>query len=200
MLKKDLSKNQWIYTNTPDNQARFLLGEKGNKTLICIGINPSTAEPEKLDRTLSTVKRYSQDLGYDSWMMLNIYPQRATNPDDLDNELNIEYHKENLRQIETIFSQGNHDIWAAWGTLIQKRAYLKSCLEGIVKIAERYNCKWYSMGEPTKEGHPHHPLYLKKNLSLEPIDINGYMSERKCIFEKIGRFKSKIGCVRRVGI
>jgi len=167
--------NIWNYTNTPDNRARFIHGEKATRSLICIGINPSTAEPEKLDRTLTTVKRYSQDLGYDSWMMLNIYPQRATNPDDLDAKLNIEYHKENLQQIETIFSQGSHDIWAAWGTLIDKRAYLKTCLIDIVAVASKYNCNWYTMGKRTKEGHPHHPLYLKKDLSLEPFDINGYL-------------------------
>jgi len=49
-------KSHWLYSKTSDNKARFLLGEKGNKTLICIGINPSTAEPDNLDRTLTVVK------------------------------------------------------------------------------------------------------------------------------------------------
>ena len=77
-------KNSWIYFNTLDNKARFVLGKKGKKTLLCIGTNPSTATPSKLDNTLKTVKRFSKDLEYDSWIMLNIYPQRATNPNNLD--------------------------------------------------------------------------------------------------------------------
>lgn len=177
-------KNQWIYTNTSDNRARFLLGEKGQKCLICIGINPSTAEPEKLDKTLSTVKRYCQDLGYDSWLMLNVYPQRATNPDDLDIQMNSEYHKENLRQIETIFSQGSYDIWSAWGNCIEKRAYLKSCFKDIYAISQRYNCRWFARGTLTKKGHPRHPLYNKKDSLLEPFDIKGYLEQISLKCEK----------------
>lgn len=120
--------NNWIYYNTKDNQARFILGEKGNKTLICFGINPSTATPSQLDNTLKTVKRFSQDLGYDSWIMLNVYPQRATNPNDLDVEMKRIYHEENLKYIEQILENRNCDVWAAWGTLIEKRSYLFTCL------------------------------------------------------------------------
>lgn len=36
---------EWIYKNTSDNKSRFVLGTKGDKPLICFGINPSTAEP-----------------------------------------------------------------------------------------------------------------------------------------------------------
>ena len=46
-----------IYSNTSNNKARFLLGEKGSKSLICIGINPSTAEPNNLDNTLKLILR-----------------------------------------------------------------------------------------------------------------------------------------------
>jgi len=31
----------WIYKNTSDNSARFVLGESGKKPLICFGINAS---------------------------------------------------------------------------------------------------------------------------------------------------------------
>lgn len=174
-------KGNWIYSNTDDNKARFLLGEKGDRTLICIGINPSTAEPDKLDNTLTTVKRFSYDLGYDSWLMLNVYPQRSTDSNKLDETINHNYHLGNLNQIESILlNSGVFDIWAAWGTNIKKRKYLLSCLNDIVSLTSKYSIKWYSIGRKSKEeGHPHHPLYLRKNLNLELFNINEYLKRQK---------------------
>ena len=71
--------------------------------------------------------------------------------------------------IEEILKDGEFDIWAAWGTLIETEQYLKDCLEGIVKIAEKYGCHWYTIGERTKAGHPHHPLYLRRDAEMEGI-------------------------------
>jgi hypothetical protein len=165
----------WIYKHTEDNKARFLLGEKGDRTLICIGINPSTAEPDKLDNTLRSMKRFSKDLRYDSWMMLNVYPQRATDPNKLHNEINPKYHTENLKHIRSFLRSGTFHIWAAWGRLITKRTYLSACLRDIVAIAMEHSIGWYTIGKTTKAGHPHHPLYLRKTLRLAAFDINEYL-------------------------
>lgn len=73
----------WIYKKTTDNSSRFVLGEPGSNSLVCVGVNPSTATPEKLDNTLRTVKKLSAVHGFDGWIMLNLYPQRATNPNDM---------------------------------------------------------------------------------------------------------------------
>jgi len=112
----------WIYKNNADNSCRFVLGTKGEKPLICFGINPSTAEPGKLDNTMKSVDRISRANGYDSWFMLNIYPQRATNPNDMCKERDLNIAQENLFHIERILKRGNVDIWAAWGTVINKRS------------------------------------------------------------------------------
>lgn len=45
------------------------------------------------------------------------------------------------------------DIWAAWRNFIDTRKYLKGCLEWIVDVADKYDCKWYTIGELTKKGH-----------------------------------------------
>ena len=170
--------SNWIYSKTDDNKARFLLGEKGDKTLLCIGINPSTAEPDNLDNTLKNVKRFSVDLGYDSWLMLNVYPQRATNPNKLSHEIDLDYHKENLKQIESVLSNSKCDIWAAWGTIINKRKYLFPCLNDIVTITKKYSIDWYTIGKISKYGHPHHPLYLNKSLKLDVFDIDQYIKDK----------------------
>lgn len=168
---------EWfIYENTVDNKARFLLGEKWEKILICIWVNPSTATPEKLDNTLKTVKRFSKDCWYDWWLMLNLYPQRATNPDDMDTTINKEYHDMNLQHIKNITQKYNCDVWAAWGTLIEKRKYLKRCLEEIYAVSNFNDTNWYTIWKKSKKWHPHHPLYLNKSLRLEVFDIQNYIT------------------------
>ena len=81
----------------------------------------------------------------------------------------------NLKYIEEVLSIEKCDIWAAWGTLIKKRKYLKECLKQIVDIADKYKCTWYTIGEKSKEGHPHHPLYLSQKCEIEAFDVHTYL-------------------------
>lgn len=165
----------WLYEHNDLNTARYILGTEGKNPLVCIGINPSTAEPDNLDPTLQSVDRISKANGFDSWIMLNIYPQRSTNPDGL--HLNREYVicDENKSWITKILKEYNPTIWAAWGTNITKRPYLVNCLNEIVQIANENNCKWVDYGERSIKGHPHHPLYLKKSSISSEFDINSYL-------------------------
>ena len=78
---------------------RYVLGTKGNNPLIVIGINPSIANEETSDNTISRVMGYAQRFGYDSFIMVNIYPLRATNFNKLPQEFNKQVHKQNLMEI-----------------------------------------------------------------------------------------------------
>ena len=89
----------WIYSTNQNNTARFTLGETGTKIIGCIGVNPSTAEPEKLDRTIQSVKRIATTNGFDGWLMLNLYPQRATDPADLHKRANGALYERNQVEI-----------------------------------------------------------------------------------------------------
>ena len=55
--------------------------------------------------------------------MLNVYAQRATNPDDME---------------------------------------------------KHFNAHWVSAGKISVKGHPHHPLYLKKDSLLDDFDMESY--------------------------
>ena len=138
----EYDKAKWIfeYDKTAKDittAPRFVLGTRGNKPLICIGLNPSTALPDALDMTLKKVEHYAK--GYDSWIMLNLYPQRATDPSNINEKLDEELHQRNLKYIREILSQPNaSDIWAAWGDEITGRAFLKNCLGDIVGIANKF--------------------------------------------------------------
>ncbi len=173
--------DRWLYVPCRYSEYRYILGTKGKNPLICIGINPSTAAPDDLDNTLKSVERIALFNGYDSFVMFNVYPQRATNPDDMDKEFNRPLHTQNMeafRHILSLYKDGNKpSVWAAWGTVIEKRDYLKSCVREMVTIGEEYGACWYTAGIRSKaKGHPHHPLYLKKDSTVDKFsDILTYL-------------------------
>lgn len=166
---------KWIYEQSEDMANRFLLGTHGERTLICCGVNPSFASPEDLDPTMRNVEMFAKANGYDSYVMINLYPMRATNPKDMHKEKDEAIIRQNLHNIKKVLSSGNCDIWAAWGTLIETRIYLKGCLQQIVEVASTYNCEWYTIGKKSKKGHPHHPLYLNKQSKMEKFDVQEYL-------------------------
>ncbi len=175
----DYDADKWLYV--PDYYAdyRYILGTRGKNPLICIGINPSTAAPDDLDNTLKSVARIAAANGYDSWIMFNVYAQRATNPDDMDKTLNEKLHRENMLAFEYILKNVGEGIspaiWAAWGTIIEKRPYLHDCVLDMVELGQRYGANWFSAGKKSVKGHPHHPLYLRKDAATEPFDIVSYL-------------------------
>ena len=69
---------RWLYVPPFYSDYRYILGTRGQKPLICIGINPSTAAPGELDNTLKSVERIALGNGFDSFIMFNVYAQRAT--------------------------------------------------------------------------------------------------------------------------
>ena len=167
------------YENDNNNKIRYILGEKGKNPLFCIGINPSIAEPNCLDPTVNKVKNISLKNNYDGWVMLNIYPQRATNPKELDNCCKTENHRKNRDFINDYLAKIDKPIiWAAWGTLIEKRPYLFDCLRDIYKETKKYNSKWITFGNTTKKGHPRHPLYLPLNSKKFDFDIISYIQKK----------------------
>ncbi|MBE7018019.1 MAG: DUF1643 domain-containing protein [Ruminococcaceae bacterium] len=173
----DVSK--WLYVPNHYSEYRYILGTRGTNPLICVGINPSTAAPGDLDNTLKSVERVALYNGYDSFIMFNVYAQRATNPDDMEPELNEKLHLENMRAFEyalALSASAAPSIWAAWGTIIEKRSYLPDCVRDMISLGEKYGANWYSAGKRSKAGHPHHPLYLKKDSILEDFPVSEYLN------------------------
>ena len=130
---------KWLYVPDFYTEYRYLLGTRGEKPLVCIGINPSTAEPDRLDPTL---------------------------------------HRANMEAFDYILSLSEQPaVWAAWGNIIEQRAYLKDCLADMIAIGERHGARWYTAGRRSVKGHPHHPLYLKATSPLDAFDIRAYCAE-----------------------
>lgn len=176
----DYDAGKWMYVPPEYTEYRYILGTRCENPLICIGINPSTASPLKLDRTLESVARIAGERGYPGWVMFNVYAQRATRPDDMDIHMNPDLHRENMRAFEYILSlctERPPSIWAAWGTIINKRLYLKDCLRDMIELGESYGAQWLFADKLLKAGHPHHPLYLRRDCALNPFDIREYLTK-----------------------
>ena len=175
-LNANYDMEKWLYAPNFYSEYRYILGTRGKNPLICIGINPSTAQPGDLDNTLKSVERIALGNGFDSFIMFNVYAQRATDPDAMEKQCNIALHRENMEAFRYVLSVSHKPaVWAAWGTIIEKREYLPKCLLDMVTIAQEYGAQWYCAGKCSKKGHPHHPLYLRKDESIRPFDVDSYL-------------------------
>ncbi len=170
---------KWLYAPNFYSEYRYILGTRGKNPLICIGINPSTAEPGNLDNTLKSVERIALGNGFDSFIMFNVYAQRATDPDAMEKVCNPLLHQENLEAFRYVLSISEKPaVWAAWGAIIEKRDYLAQCVRDMVEVGQKFGATWHCAGTITKKGHPHHPLYLRKDEKLKPFDVAGYLASR----------------------
>ena len=169
---------KWLYVPNSYSEYRYILGTRGKNPLICIGINPSTAAPDALDPTLKSVERIAHANGYDSSLMFNGYAQRATRPDDMEKAMNPLLHGENRKAFRYLLSLSPAPaVWAAWGNIIEKRDYLKDCMRDFLEDGKNVGAKWFTAGPLLKSGHPHHPLYLRKDTQLFDFDIEAYLKK-----------------------
>jgi len=173
---EDYDVARWLYVPNTYSEYRYILGTRGKRPLICIGINPSTAAPDALDPTLQSVERIAHSNGYDSFLMFNVYAQRATRPDDMERQCNAALHEENRKAFRYLLSLSESPaVWAAWGNIIMKRTYLMDCMRDFVTDGKSVGAKWYTAGPLLKSGHPHHPLYLKRDTKLLGFDVDAYL-------------------------
>ena len=174
----DYDVSRWLYVPNCYSEYRYILGTRGENPLICIGINPSTAAPDALDPTLQSVERIAHSNGYDSFLMFNVYAQRATRPDDMERQCNVLLHEENRKAFRYLLSLSHTPaVWAAWGNIIMKRDYLMDCMRDFLEDGQAVGAKWYTAGPLLKSGHPHHPLYLKRDTKLLDFDIEAYLKK-----------------------
>ena len=169
---------KWLYAPNFYSEYRYILGTRGKNPLICVGINPSTAKPDDLDNTLKSVQRIAAGNGFDSFLMFNVYAQRATRPDDMERQCNLRLHEENMKAFRYLLSIAEKPaVWAAWGAIIEKRRYLPECVADMLAISREYDARWFCAGPISKKGHPHHPLYLRKDEKLKLFDADEYLKK-----------------------
>ena len=125
------------------------------KTVLFIGLNPSTADEKIDDPTIRRCINYAQNWGYGSLLMVNLFAYRATMPSELKNVKNPIGNDNDLHIIE--LSKKADIAVAAWGnegTLLNRDKEVKKILPNLMCL------------KINKSGQPSHPLYQKKDLKL----------------------------------
>lgn len=156
------------------NTCRFSLGKNGNKNLMIIGFNPSTANKEVSDPTMNSVIKFCEFNGYDGYIMVNAYPFISTNPSEIkfDEKIipqNLKHIKDKIKELEI------SDILLAYGDMNMPNFILKALFE-ILNIVEDKNI---FVIKTLKSGIPAHPLYKKVNKLQKFTDIKGEMDRLK---------------------
>jgi len=150
-----------LYENDLNNLARYVIGESGSNPMVCFGINPSYATPIKYDPTIRQIKTLALINGYDGWIMLNLYPQRTSDPKLIHNGLDVELHRTNLKYILKILEKYKPtEVFALWGNSIKLRPFLNQILKELNKEVLQRSISWKNIGGLTKDGNPWHPRYL----------------------------------------
>ena len=72
MLDKYLYNKEFYYYK--DKNCRYLIRTVGEKPLICIGLNPSSATPSKTDNTFRRLQNIANFNDFDSIIVFNLYP------------------------------------------------------------------------------------------------------------------------------
>ena len=118
--------------------------------------------------------------GYSGYLMLNVYPQRATNPEDLHKRINKAYHRQNVDAIvQAIHKYKVDTLWLAYGDLIDHRKYFQRCLQEIYEALEIFDLNYVVAGTLTAKGNPRHPLYQAAKSQLEKLPANAVIGLRQ---------------------
>lgn len=135
-------------TDVPDDQARWV---------AFIGCNPSTADEDKNDPTVTRCQRRAEAMGFDGFIMLNVFSIRGTDPKIL-----------RTAPEANLIHNDNYILWACkhaamvvccWGKIGEWD--MRGCrVEDILRRAE-VELHYLRL---TKQGRPMHPLYLPNNL------------------------------------
>ena len=166
-----------LYSCSPDDRSRFILGHSGAKKLLVVGLNPSTATQEKSDTTVAKVQEVARLTGFDGFVMLNLYPVRATDFKTLPLDGDLAAIEQNLAAIEAVVrGEEQPVIWAAWGQSILARGFFISAAKQLAVRLSPYSPMWQHHGPLTKNGHPRHPSRLNYASKFSPFKINAYVN------------------------
>lgn len=139
---------------------------EGGRTLMVIGLNPSTADESVDDPTIRRCIGYAKAWGFSQLAMLNLFAYRATDPRHMKAATNP-VGRENDQTL-LWWANKAEMILGAWGThgVHQSRA------AHVYQIL--YDHPIHCLGI-TKDGQPKHPLYLRAD--ARPEILTGHTFE-----------------------
>lgn len=138
---------------------KFLLGDK---TVVFIMLNPSTATAEESDPTVRRCEGYARKWGFGELVVLNLFALRSTDPkklygdDDPVGPENDQYILAECLQAALVVC-----AWGVHGVYRQRASR-------VLSIVSPFQPHYLKL---TKDGIPMHPLYLKADLVPQPCAL-----------------------------
>ena len=148
----------WLEANLYEDEPPA--GDKG----ICmfLMLNPSVADEQQSDRTVTRCKKYAEGWGYYTLNVCNIFALRSQDRDVLKGHedpigsLNDYWIKKTAEQANMIIC-----AWGTYGELRDRGPRVLHMLE-----EEGHSDKMFHLGSLTVNGHPTHPLYKAADIEL----------------------------------
>jgi hypothetical protein len=153
---------------SPDMEYRYVLTKKtgipGNKILIWLMLNPSTADAFKLDPTVTRCFKRSQRMGANEMIILNLFAMRSPYPTDLYKVFDPVGQWNNYWISYVVTLKENISIVCAWGSHPKVKERAEYVLGMIPK-----QIPLLCLGI-TKEGWPVHPLHIAYEKNFESFN------------------------------
>lgn len=155
---------------SPCGKYRYKLWRTWDDTLpkvMCIGLNPSTANSDKNDATIFNLIKALSKLGYGGFYMMNLFAWISSKPEDLltcadpvgDND-------KNLKEVSELCDE----VIVCWGNFKQANERIKEVLPNYP------DAKCFGVN---KNGTPCHPLALMYNGTIKNPNLYKYENEKR---------------------
>lgn len=142
-----------------DRRHRYVLWRRWGssaKTLVVVGLNPSTADEVADDPTIRRCVGFAGREGCSALTMLNLYALRATDPVELQLQ-NDTIGARNDYFIRLHTSLPGALVVVAWGSKLPPGSQRDAQVIGLLRAHCPTQVFCFGL---TKRGHPRHPLYL----------------------------------------
>ncbi len=149
---------------SPDRRHRYSLVHRwnplfGSRLVLWIGLNPSTADEQRLDPTLTRIAAFSKREGFDGFWMANLFALRTPYPEEMMADPdpvgpeNDDWLVRAANQCEATVA-----AWGAGGAFRERAAQVSRLLAGRPLLC---------LGT-TRDGSPRHPLYVPGRQPFSP--------------------------------
>lgn len=129
------------------------------RTILWIGMNPSTADATALDPTINREQGYTRDWGFTKLLKGNMLDYRATNPKDLPHDPDEACSPQNLPSILRA-AAASEKVILAYGRLHSRyQGKVEDTISALRAAGIILECLGLN-----SDGSAKHPLYLKKSL------------------------------------
>ena len=154
---------------SPDRTYRYLLTRTvgpGDRVVNFVMLNPSTADEERNDRTVSRCIEFARGWGFGYLVVTNLSPFRAARPKDLFEHGPVPKPVER-RNLEATVEAAlkSHLVVLAYGN----HGGRKGISEKTLAALEERGIQTHTLGV-TMQGHPRHPLYVRGDTRPVPFE------------------------------